>query len=287
MTDMMINGARTKIGPEHTKLMEKIEAAEAANETPKKTGWRDILPIHPAAELTPLMTEDDLRGLADDIERNDLLVKVTVSEQDGVMQLIDGRNRLDALELLGREIFVSKYSQRTITTDPHQKRMTNKTRRALVDADTDRRSLSQDIFRRECIENPYAYVRSKNLERLHLTLEKKRETIAKFLTANPEKSNRQIAKEAKADDKTVAKVRSQLEATADIPQLNKTTGKDGKARPAKRSIPKPDAVPSNGQVLKLEVARKLVAKAIKELLADFHGDADQMWAAIDAYRKGR
>jgi len=57
--------------------------------------------------------------------------------------------------------------------------------------------------------------------------------IAKVLKAKPEASNRQIAKQVKADDKTVAKVRTELEATAEIPQLKKTKGKDGKARPAK------------------------------------------------------
>ena len=34
----------------------------------------------------------------------------------------------------------------------------------------------------------------------------------------------------KRDDKTVGKVRRELEATAEIPQLEKTVGKDGKAR---------------------------------------------------------
>jgi hypothetical protein len=43
----------------------------------------------------------------------------------------------------------------------------------------------------------------------------------------------------KVDDKTVAKVRTELEATADIPQLEKTVGRDGKARPAHKSAKAP------------------------------------------------
>ena len=43
---------------------------------------------------------------------------------------------------------------------------------------------------------------------------------------------------AKADDKTVAKSRRKLEATAEIPQLSTTTGADKKSRPA-RKAPKP------------------------------------------------
>jgi len=78
--------------------------------------------------------------------------------------------------------------------------------------------------------DPRAYIKSKNIHRRHLTAEQKREVIAKLLKAAPEKSNRQIAATVKADDKTVGSVRRELEATAEIPQLTKTIGKDGKAR---------------------------------------------------------
>jgi hypothetical protein len=70
--------------------------------------WRDWLPIHPAAELFPLMDKESLRALADDIEKTlgRLLTPVTIIEVGRGQHpiLIDGRNRLDALELLGREI---------------------------------------------------------------------------------------------------------------------------------------------------------------------------------------
>jgi len=71
---------------------------------------------------------------------------------------------------------------------------------------------------------------SANIHRRHLTAEQKRESIAKVLKAQPSKSNRTIAKQAKVDDKTVAVVRGKLEATAEIPQLTKTIGADGKTR---------------------------------------------------------
>ncbi len=79
-----------------------------------------------------------------------------------------------------------------------------------------------------------AFVISRNIHRRHLTREQKREMIAALLKENPERSNRQIAKDVKADDKTVGAVRKAMESTAEIPQLDKTTGADGKARPAKR-----------------------------------------------------
>jgi hypothetical protein len=34
--------------------------------------WRDVLPIHPAAELFPLMSPGELRALGEDIKTNKL-----------------------------------------------------------------------------------------------------------------------------------------------------------------------------------------------------------------------
>lgn len=53
------------------------------------------------------------------------------------------------------------------------------------------------------------------------------------------RSNREIARQIGCDDKTVAAVRASLESTAEIPQLVKTVGKDGKSRPATRKSKAP------------------------------------------------
>jgi len=58
-----------------------------------------------------------------------------------------------------------------------------------------------------------------NLNRRHLTREQKQRLIAYFLKQNPEQSNRAIAEKTGSDDKTVGKVRKQLESGAEIPQL--------------------------------------------------------------------
>src|SRR5262249_41931683 len=71
--------------------------------TPKS--WRDAIPIHPAAELFPLMSCDELRALGEDIKVNGLTspIAVTMASQTdkASVQLVDGRNRLDAMELVG------------------------------------------------------------------------------------------------------------------------------------------------------------------------------------------
>ena len=191
---------------------------------PKPKSWRDVLPIHPAADLFPMVTPDEKKALAKDIKKNGQQHRVVVfSEHGREPVLLDGRNRLDALEMLGM-LFVDESNQ---LVDEHGDPL-------------DVTELSGDGF---MAIDPYAYVFSANLHRRHLTAEQKRDVIAKWLKATPEKSNRQIAETVKVDHKTVASVRAEKEATGEIPQLTKTVGKDGKARaaPKKRRSASSDA----------------------------------------------
>ena len=68
------------------------------------TSWRDVLPVHPAAELFPMMSDAELRELADDVKKNGLHERVKTIKDNGKLYLLDGRNRLDAIELAGRKI---------------------------------------------------------------------------------------------------------------------------------------------------------------------------------------
>jgi hypothetical protein len=185
--------------------------------------WRDVVPVHPAAELFPMMSEAELRELGEDIKKNGLKSPIIMwspearnpRKQNVAAYLLDGRNRLAAMELVGLDTVDdgSLYLDPTIET-------------------------AVDAFGDHCIKrlyghvDPYAYAISANIQRRHLTAEQKRDLIAKVLKAKPESSNVQIARQVKVDDKTVAKVRTSLEATSEIPRLEKTVGKDGKERPA-------------------------------------------------------
>jgi ParB-like chromosome segregation protein Spo0J len=65
--------------------------------------WRDVLQVHPAAELFPVMSESELKELADDIAANGLQQKIKLLVHKGRKSLVvDGRNRLSALELAGK-----------------------------------------------------------------------------------------------------------------------------------------------------------------------------------------
>ena len=181
-----------------------IVVATRNQDRPKS--WRDVLPVHPAADLFPLMDKDELRELADDIDRHGLSEQIDIYDDPAIGTcVLDGRNRLDALELIGRQTYDAS-GQSTI-------------------AIYKRRSRSKAF-------DPVAYIISKNIRRRHLTSEQKRELIAELLKAKPETSNLQITKQVGRDDKTVAKVRAELESTSEIPKLKKTKGKDGKLRPA-------------------------------------------------------
>jgi hypothetical protein len=197
--------------------------------------WRDILEVHPAAELFPLMAPDELMALAEDIKKNGLnepivfwtdadypLIEKTRSKsrllENYDWQVIDGRNRLNALELLDREI-------------PQP--------RGHIGDDWMFADEGFSIkFRDEA--DPYDYVISANIHRRHLTAAQKSELIEALLKAKPERSDRATAKIAQVDHKTVAAKRAKLEATGEIPQLDKRTGADGRARPHYYQMPSPE-----------------------------------------------
>src|SRR5262249_43093276 len=104
--------------------------------------------------------------------------------------------------------------------------------------------------------DPYAYVVSANIQRRHLTSEQKRDLIAKLLKAKPDMSDRQIGKMAKADGKTAASVRDELEARAEIPHVEKR--KDSKGRQQRASKP----------AMQKRVAHKPAAEPATEELSD-------------------
>src|SRR5262245_45537981 len=73
--------------------------------------WRDLIRVHPAADLFPMMSDDELRVLGKDIRKKGLnsAVILWANEAGGPIddyQLLDGRNRLEALERVGLRIIM-------------------------------------------------------------------------------------------------------------------------------------------------------------------------------------
>jgi hypothetical protein len=165
--------------------------------------WRDYLTVHPAADLFPPMPEAELRELGEDIKKNGQRYPVVLwNEGENGVWLLDGRNRLDAMELIGVPIL------------------------------NEDGKLFHWCYREG---DPHDLVLSLNIHRRHLTEEQRRDLIAKLIKAKPEESDRAIAKKVKRDHKTVAKVRKKMESTGEVSPVEKRVGADGKKRkkPAK------------------------------------------------------
>jgi hypothetical protein len=143
------------------------------NTTPQQAqSWRNQLKIHPAAELFGLLDAKALIELPDDIKANGLKLRAAVKkEEDGSWVLLDGRNRLDAVEASGGGgVF-------------------DETMFEQLPADTD----------------TYAYVLSVNILRRHLTAEQRRDLLAQLIKANTGKTVREIAKMASVSPATAGR----------------------------------------------------------------------------------
>jgi predicted flap endonuclease-1-like 5' DNA nuclease len=108
----------------------------------------------------------------------------------------------------------------------------------------------------EEVYDPQAYVLSANVHRRHLDAKERRDLIGQLLAADPSKSNRTIASIVGASDKTVASVRREREATAEIPHLTERTGKDGKTRtmPTPKDAANENPPPNNDAIANAEMA---------------------------------
>jgi hypothetical protein len=62
--------------------------------------WRDFVEEHPAADAFPLMSEAELRALGEDIKATKLRTPIVLWGPAPAV-LLDGRNRLDAMEFVG------------------------------------------------------------------------------------------------------------------------------------------------------------------------------------------
>jgi DNA-binding Lrp family transcriptional regulator len=155
------------------------------------------------------MSPDELRALGQDIKEHGLTSPVALWRADpkAPLQLLDGRNRLDAIEIA--------------TGLPAIK--------TLEDLNCD-----EFIVVDQSVD-PYAYVISANIHRRHLSIEDKDRLIVELLKADPTKSNRAVAKLTDTSHPHVAKVREQAEKTGDVETVSTSVDTKGRHQPAKRT----------------------------------------------------
>lgn len=198
--------------------------------------WRDRIGVHPASDMFPEMSEAELIELGRDILANGLQHPIILYCEkarrhrrgylvpDGEVVVLDGRNRLTAMELVGIEVFdeTGHLAPQVDYQDGHKG----------VRFTYGKWPLNRDAWHPDV--EPYFYALSANAHRRHLTREQKRDLVEKLLKANPERSDNATAKIAKVSDKTVASVRLDLEGRSEIPNAERRTDSAGRQQPARK-----------------------------------------------------
>lgn len=169
------------------------------------------VPVHPYND-GPLMPEAELKELAADIKRYGLQEPIIYwmdnrEEAKGstgpfAIYLLDGRNRLAAMKLLG-------------ITDPNDApsgKVVVATYRILKAVK--RKGDSTDKWEADC--DPEAFHMSANVYRLHRTREQRRWETKKEILRNPQASNRSIAMRLGVAAETVAAARAEIVETSNL-----------------------------------------------------------------------
>ena len=208
--------------------------------------WREAFHIHPDCLKLPPAAPGEVAALASDIARQGVLMPVQFLIPDynhpNDAELLDGRNRLDALQQLGCQ-FAWIAGKGPHLRDPDG---------AVAELPFELKSAAEIPF-------PLEHVVSLNVVRRHWTTAQKRAVIAELLKDMPERSDRETARLLGVDNKTVGAVRAHLEALGDLLHLDETVGRDGRARTtAPRRTPRPPAETvkvETDRLVRLETAR--------------------------------
>ena len=214
-----------------------------------------MLPIHPAAAAYPRLDDTALAELAADIKGRGLELDVVLIREGNKEFLLDGISRLTAIEANGVSLIGADGKfDRTLGLRGGC--------RVRVVADVD----------------PFELAASLNAHRRHLTAEDKRARIEALIKAAPEKSDRVIAKAAKASPTTVGKVRSTVQGG----QLKKRTGADGKIRkqPAARTAAAKQA-PAPSVATKAAEPAAVTAQAPQEVAPASSPELQRKLARLD------
>jgi DNA-directed RNA polymerase subunit F len=189
--------------------------------------WRHLVKVHPAADVFPMMSDDEIAELAKDIALSGLRHPIVLLAPERFrrrgracvppeqLQLLDGRNRFAAYARLASgpqktASFAQIWDGAKVIYSDHL--------------------------------DPCEYVISANLRRRHLNGEQKRELIAKLLKSSPERSDRIIAKLVGSSPTTAGDVRHELEQAGDVSKLDMRVDSKGRKQPSARksaAAPKP------------------------------------------------
>jgi hypothetical protein len=216
----------------------------------KPKSWRDVLPVHPAAEQFELLSPDELKALGEDIRKNGLQQAIIISSKsNGDELLLDGRNRLDAMERVGVKFNLKRHKHGWWNLD-------------ILEEGVPTINIDLAYTIGDSVD-PYDYVIGANIRRRHLTAEQKRDLIEKLISATPEKSDRQIADEIKSNRTTVGQIRKRLETSGDVSIVDTRTDSKGRRQPAHKPPTPPATTPK-------ATTDSALVQATPELIAAVH-----------------
>jgi hypothetical protein len=213
--------------------------------------WRDTIKIHPAADIFPMASNDELLALGEDIRKSGLMHPITIMiDDDDKPVLVDGRGRLDAMERIGwRLAFFKGHRSWVLVVSGN-----------VDEGHHDKYSLETVDYGNAVKEirdtNPCEYIISANIHRRHLTADTKRGLIAKLLQENPERSNRATAELADVDHKTVAAIRRREEDVGSVPHVEKVIDSKGRTQPTYKPKKLEGPQPKGPRVTKISLARR-------------------------------
>jgi len=105
-------------------------------------GWRDRYKVHPAADVFPMMLEEELEAVGKDIKANGLKHPITFwhpPAKPELAEMIDGRNRMEAMERAGAEdayhehyVHCGTPEQWVITLNIHRRHLTKQQQADLI-----------------------------------------------------------------------------------------------------------------------------------------------------------
>src|SRR5262245_52858757 len=139
-----------------------------------QASWRDICEVHPCADVFPMMSDEEIDELANDIKDHGLRETIAIWRADADKPdricILDGRNRLAALVRLG--VTFSRPELEAVFPDGH----------------------TEEVFKWSHTTDPAAYVIGANIRRRHLTKKQQAELIVSALKAQQENDSAKLAR---------------------------------------------------------------------------------------------
>jgi hypothetical protein len=221
----------------------------------------ELLDIHPAAAIFPMMSDEEIAELGESIRQHGLREKIQAirNKEKNKLEILDGRNRLEAIRRVLK----------------------------LADKEIIERYVTVKVFGATSTTTPEEYVVMANIERRNLTQPQRRE-LAGRLAMMLSEAQKLLPKEAKTDTTGQAAKMAGVSRRTAASAKKVTAGKPAPAKTPANVPPRPVNV-----IQQLEAARKTlrlkshVAKWTTPQLREAYARATDIVDALQSHDKER